>query len=360
MTQSLPARQNPSPFRLKFANVASRLSLPVMARVPDPVKRVLLGRRSVTIEGNTLDTTLQLMLNAQRISGVGGLVASDDVVVARKQLDSVAAALSTPVVVPVRDFTIPGPAGELTVRHYAAEPGAPLLVFLHGGGFVVGSLGTHDGLCRRLCHDSGVHVLSVDYRLAPEHKAPAAGEDCIAAYRWAVEHADELGADPQRVAIGGDSAGGNLAAVVTQAARDRGLALPALQLLIYPMVDPGGETVSRTLFADGYFLTKADIDWFNGHYIGDADISPTDIRVAPLRATDLRGLSPALVLTAGFDPLRDEGAAYAGALAAAGVPVDLREYGSLTHGFANFFPLGGGSEVALTDLTSALRAHLSR
>jgi acetyl esterase len=331
-----------------------------MARIPDAVKHTLLGRRSVTIEGNTLDTTLQLMLTAQRVSGVGGLVASDDVVISRNQLDAVAAALSTPVVVHARDFSIPGPAGELPVRHYRADQGAPLLVFLHGGGFVVGSLGTHDAFCRRLCHDAGVHVLSVDYRLAPEHKAPAATEDSIAAYRWALEHADELGADPQRVAIGGDSAGGNLAAVVTQAARDAGLRLPVLQLLIYPMADPGGETVSRTLFADGYFLTKANIEWFDRHYLEDSGLSGADPRVAPLRAQDLSGLSPALVLTAGFDPLRDEGTAYADALAAAGVPVDLREYGSLTHGFVNFFPLGGGSEVALTDLTSALRAHLSR
>lgn len=360
MTQSLPARRNPSPFRLKFSAVASRLSLPVMARIPDPVKRVLLGRRSITIEGNTLDTTLQLMLTAQRMSGVGGLVASDDVLVARRHLDSVAAALSTEVVVPVRDFAIPGPAGELPVRHYQAEPGAPLLVFLHGGGFVVGGAATHDALCRRICHDAGVHLLSVDYRLAPEHKAPAAAEDAVAAYRWAVEHAEELDADPRRVAVGGDSAGGNLAAVVTQTARDTGLAMPTLQLLIYPMTDPDGETVSRTLFADGYFLTKADIDWFTTHYIGGSEISATDTRVAPLRAADLSGLSPALVVTAGFDPLRDEGAAYADALASAGVAVDMRQYGSLTHGFVNFFPLGGGSEVALTDLTSALRAHLSR
>lgn len=360
MTQSLPARRNPSPVRLKFANVAGRLSLPLMARIPDSVKHQLLGRRSVTIEGNTLDTTLQLMLTAQRLSGVGGLVASDDVVVSRNQLDSVAAGLATPVVVPTRDFTIAGPAGELPVRHYRADPGAPLLVFLHGGGFVVGSIGTHDALCRRLCHDSGVHVLSVGYRLAPEHKAPAATEDSIAAYRWALEHADELGADPHRIAIGGDSAGGNLAAVVTQAARDAGMPLPVLQLLIYPMADPTGETVSRTLFADGYFLTKANIEWFDRHYLDDSGLSDADPRVAPLRARSLSGLSPALVLTAGFDPLRDEGTAYAAALAAAGVPVDLREYGSLTHGFVNFFPLGGGSEVALTDLTSALRAHLSR
>ncbi len=163
------------------------------------------------------------------------------------------------------------------------------------------------------------------------------------------------------MAVGGDSAGGNLAAVVTQAARDTGSAMPVLQLLIYPMVDLGGETVSRTLFADGYFLTKADIDWFNTHYIGGADLSPTDIRVAPLRATDLSGLSPAV----GADRADSIRCAmrvrrYAKALADAGVPVDLREYGSLTHGFVNFFPLGGGSEVALTDLTSALRAHLSR
>ncbi|MGB5111374.1 MAG: alpha/beta hydrolase [Mycobacterium sp.] len=360
MTQQLPARQNPGPVRLKFASVASRLSLPAMARIPDPVKHMLLGRRSVTIDGNTLDTTLQLMLTAQRVSGVGGLVASDDVVIARNQLDAVAASFTTPVVVSARDFTIPGPAGELPVRHYRAEPGAPLLVFLHGGGFVVGSIGSHDALCRRLCHDAGVHVLSVDYRLAPEHKAPAASEDSIAAYGWALEHADELGADPQRVAVGGDSAGGNLAAVVTQAARDAGMRLPVLQLLIYPMADPVCETVSRTLFADGYFLTKADIEWFDRHYLDGSGLSGDDPRVSPLRAQNLSGLSPALVLTAGFDPLRDEGTAYAAALAAAGVPVDLREYGSLTHGFVNFFPLGGGSEVAFTDLISALRAHLSR
>lgn len=360
MTQSLPARQNPSPARLKVANVASRVSVPVMARIPNPVKRLLLGRRSVTIDGNTLDTSLQLLLTAQRASGIGGLVASDDVAVARAQLDAASAAFGTDIVVPTHDFTVPGPAGPLTVRHYRAEPGAPLLVFLHGGGFVVGSLTTHDGFCRRLSQDAGVHVLSVDYRLAPEHKAPAAGEDSFAAYRWALENAAELGADPDRVAIGGDSAGGNLAAVVTQAARDEGVALPALQLLIYPMVDPVAETVSRSLFADGFFLTKADIEWFDRHYVDGADVPQDDPRVAPLRAADLSGLSPALLVTAGFDPLRDEGRAYAEALAAAGVPVDHREYGSLVHAFINFFPLGGDSELAVADLTSALRAHLSR
>lgn len=360
MTQSLPARQNPSRLRLKFATVASRVSVPVLARIPDPAKRLLMGRRSVTIDGNTLDTSLQLLLTAQRASGIGGLVASDDVTVARRQLDAASAAFGTDIVVPTDDFSIAGPAGPLKVRHYRAAAGAPLLVFLHGGGFVVGSFATHDGFCRRLCQDAGVHVLAVDYRLAPEHKAPAAGEDCYAAYEWALEHAAELGADPSRVAVGGDSAGGNLAAVVTQTARDRGARLPALQVLIYPMVDPVGETVSRSLFAEGYFLTKADIEWFDHHYVVGSGLDHDDPRVAPLHAADLSGLSPALVVTAGFDPLRDEGRAYAQALAAAGVPVDRREYGSLVHAFINFFPLGGDSELAVADLTSALRAHLSR
>ena len=353
-------RQQPGSFRLKVANVASRVSVPVLARIPDPVKRLLMGRRTVTVDGNTLDSSLQLLLIAQRASGIGGLVASADVAAARRQLDAASAAFGTDIVVPTRDFTIAGPAGDLPVRHYRGEPGAPLLVFIHGGGFVVGSLTTHDGFCRRLCRDAGVHVLAVDYRLAPEHKAPAAGEDCVAAYRWALEHAAELGADPQRVAVGGDSAGGNLAAVVTQTARASGTPLPVLQLLIYPMVDPGAETVSRTLFADGYFLTKADIEWFDQHYVHGSGLGSDDPRVAPLRAADLSGLSPALVVTAGFDPLRDEGRAYADALTAAGVAVDRREYGSLVHAFINFFPLGGDSERAVADLTSALRAHLSR
>lgn len=331
-----------------------------MARIPDPLKRLLLGRRSVTVDGNTLDTSLQLMLTAQRLSGVSGLVASPEVAVSRTQLSRASAAFRSPIVVPARDFTIAGPAGDIPVRHYRAASGAPLLVFYHGGGFVVGGLDSHDALCRRISHDAGVHVLSVDYRLAPEHKAPAAADDADAAYRWALDHAADLGADPDRVAVGGDSAGGNLAAVVTQSARADGVRLPILQFLLYPVTDFGSTTVSKSLFADGYFLSRADMDWFHQHYLDGAGIDGSDPRVAPLLADDLSGLSPALVATGGFDPLRDEGRAYAQALAAAGVPVDWREYGSLVHAFANFFPLGGGSEAAVADLTSALRAHLSR
>lgn len=331
-----------------------------MARIPDPLKRLLLARRSVTVDGNILDTSLQLMLAAQHMTKVAGLVASPDVAVARAQLTRAAKAFRSPVVVATRDFTIAGPAAEVPVRHYRAEDGAPLLVFYHGGGFVIGNLETHDALCRRISRDAGVHVLSVAYRLAPEHKAPAAVDDADAAYRWALAHAAELGADPGRIAVGGDSAGGNLAAVVTQSARAEGVRLPVLQVLLYPVTDLGGTTVSKTLFADGYFLRKADMDWFHHHYVDGATVDASDPRVSPLLAADLSGLSPALVATGGFDPLRDEGRAYARALADAGVAVDRREYGSLVHAFANFFPLGGGSEAAIADLTSALRAHLSR
>jgi acetyl esterase len=196
--------------------------------------------------------------------------------------------------------------------------------------------------------------------LAPEHKAPAGVDDAFAAYRWVSDHAADLGADAGRIAVGGDSAGGNLAAVVSQQARNEGVRLPALQLLIYPRTNFVGETRSITLFADGYFLTKRDIDWFTLKYIDGAEIDATDPRLSPLLADDLSGLPPALVLTAGFDPLRDEGAQYAEAMRAAGVTVDHRQFGSLIHGFANLFPLGGGSTVATTEMISAMRAHLSR
>src|SRR6185436_3048436 len=209
----------------------------------------------------------------------------------------------------------PGPAGPIPVRHYRTPAvAASLLVFYHGGGMVIGDLDTHDQLCRRICRDGDVHVVSVDYRLAPEHKAPASVGDADAAYRWALEHAAELGADPARIAVGGDSVGGTLAAVVTQRARDEGARLPALQLLIYPVTDWSGDTRSKTLFAEGFYLTKRHLDWFTGHYLSGAPVGATDPVVSPLLAEDLSGLPPALVLTAGFDPLRDEGNAYAEAM----------------------------------------------
>ncbi len=258
-------------------------------------------------------------------------------------------------------LSIPGPAGPIPARHYRPAVGfAPLLVFYHGGGQVIGSLDTHDDLCRKICRDGAVHVLSVDYRLAPEHKAPAGADDAFAAFLWARDHATDLGADAERVAVGGDSAGGNLAALVAHRARNEAPGLPALQLLIYPVTNYRDETRSQTLFAAGYYLTKHDLHWFRDRYLSGAQLDASDPRVSPLLADDLTGLPPALVLTGGFDPLRDEGQQYADAMRAAGVTVDHRQFGSLMHGFANFFPLGGGSATATTEMISALRAHLAR
>jgi acetyl esterase len=350
---------------LAVLNASSGVMLRLLPHLPDAVKRLLLGRRTVTIDGNTLDTTLQFMLAAQRSAGVNGLVASTDVTVARSQLRKLASMIDARIAVGVRDSSVPGPAGSIPVRHYTpvrseGSGPEPLLVFFHGGGFVVGDLETHDDLCRLMCRDAGVHVLAIDYRLAPEHPAPAAIEDCYAAYRWALEHAAELGADPSRIAVGGDSAGGNLSAVVCQLARTDGIDLPALQLLLYPATNFAADTRSKTLFADGYFLTKKDMDWFRDNYLGGSSLDTADPRISPLLADDLAGLPPAMVLTGGFDPLRDEGNQYADALSAAGVPVDHRQFGPLVHGFANFFPLGGASATAVAEVVSALRAHLSR
>ncbi|MGB2922929.1 MAG: alpha/beta hydrolase [Mycobacterium sp.] len=345
-----------------LANKVAGVTLRALPSIPDGVKRVLLGGRSITLDGNTLDTTLQLMLTGQQSLGLDGLVGDDDFVAARAQLELLADSFRQHIPVSaVTDLAVAGAVGPIKARHYRTDhPDAPLLVFYHGGGQVMGSIDTHDDLCREICRAGQIHVLSVDYRLAPEHKAPAGAEDAYAAYLWAVEHAAELGADPRRVAVGGDSAGANLAALVCLRARDDKSPPPALQLLLYPVTDYTAQTRSRTLFARGFFLTRDDIDWFNTRFLDGAQLDGSDPRVSPLLADDLSGLPPALVVTAGFDPLRDEGRNYAEAMRGAGVAVDYREYGAVVHGFANFFPLGGASATATTDFISALRAHLTR
>jgi acetyl esterase len=359
------ALRAPGRLASRLENTAANVGLKVIPVVPARVKRLLCGGRSVTIDGNTLDATLQLTLSGLRIMGMDGLVIDDDPIASRAQMRELTVSFPGPQIhVAVRDLTLPGPAGgaDISARHYrpvCAEP-APLLVFFHGGGWVIGDLDTHDRLCRLICRDADIHVLSIDYRLAPEHPAPAAVEDAYAAFRWAHEHAAELGAIPGRVAVGGDSAGGNLAAVVSQVARDGSGPLPVLQWLIYPRTDFTARTRSLSLFASGFLLTKHDIDFFTAQYLGGSAVPPSDPRVSPLLADTLSGLPPALITIAGFDPLRDEGERYATALAAAGNAVDLRCMGSLTHGFASLFQLGGDSAAATAELISALRAHLSR
>ncbi len=331
----------------------------LLPALPDAAKRLMSGGRAVVIDGNTLDPTLQAFTANLRLLGVTGLVFDDDVALSRRVFESLVPLSGPPVPVDVAEMSIPGPAGPIRVRHYRpAEAGAPALVYFHGGGWVLGSLDSYDPVARILCRDAGVHVLSVDYRLAPEHPAPAATDDSLAAFRWVVEHAEELGIPPDRIAVGGDSAGGALAASVAQLTRSDALG-PVMQMLIYPVTDVRTPTRSRTLFDDGFVLGGHDLVWFGDQYLGAA-MPADDPRVSPARAADLSGLPPALVVTAGFDPLRDEGNAYAAALADAGVAVDLREMTSMTHGFINFDGLGGGSSTCIDELTSALRAHLRR
>ena len=373
MTRSLPgvpdlqakARNAPGGWAGRLQSAVTSVSMKVLPLVPARAARLLAGGRSITIDGNTLDPTLQLALSGMKAFGMNGLVLGEDAAVSRAQMRDMILGFGGPQVhVGVDGVSIPGPAGPIAARHYhpPTSAPAPLVVFYHGGGWSLGDLDTHDPLCRLTCRDAGVHVLSIDYRLAPEHPAPAAVDDAYAAFRWAHEHAEELGAIPDKVAVGGDSAGGNLAAIVSQLARDEDPhgPKPVLQWLLYPRTDFTAKTRSLSLFADGFLLTKHDIDWFNEQYLGASGVDPSDPRVSPLLADTLAGLPPALIATAGFDPLRDEGERYAAALRDAGTPVDLRSIGSVTHGFASLFPLGGGSAVATTELISALRAHLSR
>ena len=212
----------------------------------------------------------------------------------------------------------------------------PVLVYFHGGGWVIGDLETHDVLCRQLTAEAGVSVIAVDYRVAPEHKFPAAVDDAWAATRWIAAHAAELSVDADRLAVGGDSAGGNLAAVVALLARDAGGPRIGLQILLYPVTDLASESQSYADLADGYMLTRDSMRWFRAQYLAKAE-DAADWRVSPLRAPSLAGLPPALVVTAGYDPLRDEGEAYARRLREAGVSVDAVSFGGMIHGF---LPMG--------------------
>ena len=271
------------------------------------------------------------------------------------------AAQSVPPTVEVysaEDFVVPGPAGDIAVRLYrpSDEP-VPLHVHFHGGGWVIGNLVTHDADCREICVASGCMVLAVDYRLAPEHPFPAAPEDCYAVSCWAAAHSTELGASPGRISIGGDSAGGNLAAVVALMARDRNGPEFAMQLLLYPITEPSMTSVSFQENAEGYLLTKAMMTWFWDHYCPEME-KRNEPLASPLLAPDLSGLPPALVITAEFDPLRDEGEAYAKRLAEAGVDVEMRRFDGFIHAFFSLAGIIEATREAVDWVGSALRkAH---
>ena len=256
----------------------------------------------------------------------------------------------------VEDMTIPGPASALPARLYRPSdtPDLPILVFFHGGGFTIGSPTSHDAVCRHLCKLTGCLVVSVDYRLGPEHKFPAAAEDAYGATKWLAENAGSIGGDPSRIAVGGDSAGGNLSAVTCLTARDKGAPNICYQLLIYPGTDMTESFPSHQSCGKGYFLTNELIHWFHDHYMPEgADLM--DWRASPLHAADHSNLPPAHIITAGFDPLQDEGIAFGKKLEAGGVPVTYRHYDGLMHGFITqlaFFPQ---SEEALAEGAGKLR-----
>lgn len=256
----------------------------------------------------------------------------------------------------VENRTIPGPAGAIPIRVYtpAGTGPFPVLVYFHGSGFVVCNLDTHDGICRGLTNGAGCVTVSVDYRLAPEHPFPAAVEDCYAATAWVATHATEVDGDPNRIAVGGDSAGGNLATVVALLARDQGGPRLVFQLLVYPVADQPCTTPSYEENAEGYSLTKQDMIWFWNHYLTDKS-AWEDPRAAPLRAKDLRNLPPALVITAEYDPLRDEGELYAKRLQEAGVPVRLVRYEGVIHGFFGKAHRLDRAREAIGDAAASLR-----
>jgi acetyl esterase len=333
--------------------------------LPASVQRRLFGRPP-SIDGQTLASDVHALVKLAELSGGGASIEGRPVAEARRLNRAGTAAVAAQPPIPmaqVEAVEMPGHASPLPARFYvpaslpATEP-SPLLVYYHAGGWVIGDLDTHDGVCRFLAAAAGVSVLSVDYRLAPEHPFPAAVEDSLASFTWAVANAAELGADPARIAVGGDSAGGNLATVVSMLARDGGGPLPAMQLLIYPPTDVVGGQRSRELFAEGFLLTKGDMDAFEANYL-PSGTDPRDPRVSVLHAHELSGLPPAYLCTAGFDPLRDEGEAYALRMREAGVPVALRRHPGLTHGFANLTAISRSSRGAMLEAAGALRMGLA-
>ena len=326
--------------------------------LPEGVVRRLAGPR-VLLDGQVLDPQTQWLLRLEKLTGepaVASLPIPDGRTAMRRQT---ALAGGRQPIGETRDLDVPTAAGPMRARLYVPRSGVtgPLLVFLHGGGMIYGDLDTHDAPCRLLAERADVRVLALDYRLAPEHRYPAGLEDSWAGYQWAVEHADELGADPDRVAVGGDSAGGYLSAAVAIKAAEAGVPC-AFQLLVYPATNHAEVSESRRMFSDGFYLDQAFLD-----LAVDTYLAPDDDRREPQISVQFtekfpEGLAPALVVTAGFDPLRDEGEVYARTLAEAGVPVELKRYPGFIHGFFNIVGLGRSTRAAVAEIAVKLKVAL--
>jgi len=334
-----------------------RRALLSLLGLPGPLMRIAAGR-PVEVAGQKLDLEMQWLCRLAAIGRPDSPPLSELAQI-RAEMDALAPVLSGArgAEVAREDRRIEGRRGWVPIRIYRpGTPALPLLVYYHGGGWVIGSIESHDGLCGQLAADARCTLVSVGYRMAPEDRFPAAVDDALDAFRWARAEARELGGDPARVAVGGDSAGGNLAAVVSQQCAALGEPGPALQLLLYPATDLLRESPSYATYGEGFYLTRARMRWFEDVYVPVEE--RRDVRASPLLCKELAGQPRTHLVTAGFDPLRDEGRAYAEALAAAGVAVTYRNYEGLIHGFASMAGLIPAARAAYQDMVEAFRTLL--
>jgi acetyl esterase len=344
--------------RLEIA--AARL----VGALPTSLKRRIAGT-PIRRDGLELDLDMQVLLKLDGRNPRPPLSSGTPAEARESLRRAVRAVACAPIALAsARETSVAGAEGPLRARLFAPAAehegaGDALIVYYHGGGWVAGDLDTHDQPCRLLAKASGARVLSVDYRLAPEHPFPAPVEDALAAFRDAVARAEELGADPSRVAVAGDSAGGHLAAVTARQAVAEGGPAPAYQLLIYPVTDLAEVSRSRLTFAEGFILTKENMDWYEQQLLGSGG-DRRDPRISPLLGDVEKSTAPALVVTAGFDPLRDEGEAYARKLREAGVPTILRRHPGYLHGFTHALACGAGPREAIAEMGGVLRAALAR
>jgi acetyl esterase len=346
-----------------LARLRAGIATPLLgALLGNATLRTFLARsRSEPVEGNTLDPYLAAMLRLDDVTHDSDYTRSTPDEARTKLSAAIPISAAGPdAVIETRDLTWDGPAGPRSARLYVPEglsDPSPGILFLHGGGWVTGDIDSHDTTCRHLAAHGALRVLSVDYRLAPEHPFPAAAEDAVAAFAYARDHATELGLDPARIGVAGDSAGGNLSAVVAlhHASSSDG---PALAALLYPALDATRELASHATFAERWFLTRPMVDWYYDHYLGKGGAHARDPRASPLHAPDLGGVCPMFLYPCHFDPLRDEALAFEKRLHEAGVTTQLRCYGSFIHGFALMTRACPAALTALTEIAVELGAFL--
>ena len=336
-----------------------RLILKRLLDLPSPLLRLLAGGGVVYQGGRTLDPRIQY-LAAQAAKGRPMTTMTPEHARRANARAMVLMKADPEPGVKVEPLSVPGGDGPIAARLYSPvsqDPATPLFIYAHHGGGVIGDLDSAEAFCSVLAKTLRGPVLSMDYRLAPEHRFPAALEDVLAAYRWGRDNAARFGAPAGVAAIGGDSQGGSLAAVACQELRRAGEPQPVLQLLIYPCVDVACRRPSMTTYADAFPLPASMIAWFMGHYMGPGD-DPADPRLSAIREPDLSGLAPAVIATAGFDPLLDQGEAYARSLKAAGVPATYRCYDSLAHGFTAFTGVVPAADLACREIASLVKQTL--